>query len=249
MQVLLGDSCSSCFAAFTLAASSRSTEAELLPTIRRDCLLFKSLEASGYDVEDIEEVLCNPTVTKEILEKSIDDIPRYVRDELISRIKFLDQEEEPKDEVGVQACSVFAYGTLRGDFSPSGDKWGILGRFEGSWNRATVRGYRLYQDPRLTFPFAVHTGRQEDEVHGTTISFKSEDAPAAIAACNNIEGFNPSQPEAGLYRRTLENVSEHGPDPKILAAAGRPTKAFIYHQVWPKEHLPFVKAFPTGQWY
>mmetsp|Transcript_101893 Transcript_101893/g.195576 ORF Transcript_101893/g.195576 Transcript_101893/m.195576 type:complete len:173 (-) Transcript_101893:3-521(-) len=47
------------------------------------------------------------------------------------------------DQAALQSTSVsavFAYGTLRGDFGPAGDRWGIVREYSAQWRPATLRG-------------------------------------------------------------------------------------------------------------
>lgn len=45
-----------------------------------------------------------------------------------------------------QVRAVFAYGCLRGDYSRSGDKWGIIADTGASFLRGCVIGYKLFED-------------------------------------------------------------------------------------------------------
>ncbi|CAJ1350771.1 unnamed protein product [Effrenium voratum] len=105
---------------------------------------------------------------------------------------------------GVQA--VFAYGTLRGDFSESGDRWGVISRTGAAWLPASVSGFKLFQEETAFYPFALQTKLSEDVMHGTLLVWPCDNARDAIAACDRIEGFEPKSPEDGLYRRTVVDV-------------------------------------------
>jgi len=51
-----------------------------------------------------------------------------------------------------EAFGVFAYGTLRGDFSPTKrDRWGVLKRTEGRWARGAVSGFTLHQQEGIDY--------------------------------------------------------------------------------------------------
>ncbi|CAJ1350770.1 unnamed protein product [Effrenium voratum] len=102
---------------------------------------------------------------------------------------------------GVQA--VFAYGTLRGDFSESGDRWGVISRTGAAWLPASVSGFKLFQEETAFYPFALQTKLSED---CTLLVWPCDNARDAIAACDRIEGFEPKSPEDGLYRRTVVDV-------------------------------------------
>ncbi|CAE7572638.1 CARNS1, partial [Symbiodinium necroappetens] len=97
-------------------------------------------------------------------------------------------------------------------------------------------------DPRLTYPFAVRTGKDDDVIVGTVIQWPSAAAAKEqIASCNQIEGFRASQPEAGLYRRALVKA-------QLKDSTAPPLDALMYHQIWPSEMLRAVKEFPDGDW-
>mmetsp|Transcript_54746 Transcript_54746/g.127767 ORF Transcript_54746/g.127767 Transcript_54746/m.127767 type:complete len:249 (-) Transcript_54746:43-789(-) len=209
-----------------------------LPTITEECPLHRSLTSEGFDPEDVTEVLCSPNLKKEYLAAGLDQLPTTLKEEIIGRLEAFDSVEA---ESAPEALAVFAYGTLRGDFGPDGDKWGVLAKSAATWKKATVRGFRLYQDPRLTYPFAVRTGNDTDVIIGTIIHWPTDEvAREQISNCNQIEGFRPSQPEAGLYRRALVEVHPVGED--------RPEAALMYHQVWPSHLLKAVQEFPGGDW-
>jgi len=134
--------------------------------------------------------------------------------------------------------TVFAYGTLRGDFSPDGDRWGVLKRYGGSWELGKARGFRLYQREGMFYPFAVHTGKPDDVLVGTVLQFPSDDvAKQAIESCNQIESFDPKQPKSGLYQRIAAQVQTD---------AGQLAQAFVYHQPM---NDGTVKAFASGDWF
>ncbi|CAE6923349.1 CARNS1 [Symbiodinium sp. CCMP2456] len=165
-----------------------------LPAISEQLPLHDSLTSEGFDPEDVTEVLCSPSLKEADLKVRVDQLPAKLKQELMCRLEAFDTlEAEPNPE----ALAVFAYGTLRGDFGPDGDKWGVLAKSEATWQPARVRGFRLYQDPRLTYPFAVRTGKDDDVIVGTVIQWPSAAAAKEqIANCNQIEGFRASQPEA-----------------------------------------------------
>eukprot|EP00435_Cladocopium_sp_Y103_P071547 s49_g37.t2 len=215
----------SCFEAFRKPS---------LPRVDKGCPLHLSLAKLGHDEEDVTEVLCNPFIKQEHLSKHVDDLPN-----LLAQLAAFD--DDPAVEATLEVVSVFAYGTLRGDFGLEGDKWGILKKSNATWQKAFVQGFQLYQDPRLTYPFAVKTGRAMDIIVGTVISWPSADvARENIANCNQVEGFKPSEPEVGVYRRSVVSVLPMEPGPV--------TKALIYHQSWPAEMLEAAMVFPDGDW-
>eukprot|EP00929_Paragymnodinium_shiwhaense_P003428 TRINITY_DN103937_c0_g1_i1.p1 TRINITY_DN103937_c0_g1~~TRINITY_DN103937_c0_g1_i1.p1 ORF type:complete len:341 (+),score=61.13 TRINITY_DN103937_c0_g1_i1:96-1118(+) len=155
----------------------------------------------------------------------------------------LRSEAASKGEVALGADSVravFAYGTLRGDCEEDGDRWGVIKETDASWQRATVRGYRLYQEKHLPYPFAVHTGREEDVLVGTLLQWPStKRAEDGLRRCNRIEGFNPARPTAGWYLRA--EVEAELPDDCGTFPA------FIYHKRL--QANADVLFFPSGNWF
>lgn len=103
-------------------------------------------------------------------------------------------------------AAVFGYGTLRGDYTASGDKWGVARRTSAVWKKAFVSGFRLYQDPAMTYPFIVPTGVSTDIVYGTLFTWpgRSDDTRRGVAMMDRIEGINRDPP---LYRRRVVGVS------------------------------------------
>lgn len=135
--------------------------------------------------------------------------------------------------------SIFAYGTLRGDATPTGDFWGVLDNYGGQWWPAKVAGFRIYQEEGLSYPFAVQTHDPSDTIVGTLLTFPATRVKEAIVRCNRIENFDPTCPGRGLFRRTLVGL----PDPDGLM----PGLAFIYYKDQPPSGTP-MKAFPSGNW-
>lgn len=108
---------------------------------------------------------------------------------------------------------VFAYGTLRADFSAHGDRWGVAKDYNitdaaggnaseghsGYWVKAKLRGFRLYQKKEDSFPYAVRTGLDEDVLIGTLLISERE-SEGLLERTDAIEGY-PS-----LYQRELVEV-------------------------------------------
>eukprot|EP00435_Cladocopium_sp_Y103_P014185 s2146_g3.t1 len=167
-------------------------------------------------------------------------------------------------ESDVQA--VFAYGTLRGDYSEKGDAWGVITSTGAAWIRASVPGFRLYQEDVATYPFALHSENQEDILHGTLLIWSHKDARQAIDRCDSIEGFDPRAPDDGLYRRAMVEVSV-GMEEFLKASKDKPwleelligsaekkaettsvtLRAFVYHQLMDGRAKEVV-YFPSGDW-
>mmetsp|Transcript_41216 Transcript_41216/g.96653 ORF Transcript_41216/g.96653 Transcript_41216/m.96653 type:complete len:169 (-) Transcript_41216:123-629(-) len=141
--------------------------------------------------------------------------------------------------------ALFVYGTLRADYLPNGrgDRWGVTKGNGCRWEKATIYGFKLYQNPHLDYPFVVRTDDEEDKVVGTLLQWPSEDMFfQKLNQCDHIEGFNPRNPSSGLYQRDI--VVAQGEDKKQ-------TPAYVYHQST-KGNDGFTSkdllAFPFGDW-
>ncbi|CAK8986984.1 unnamed protein product [Durusdinium trenchii] len=164
--------------------------------------------------------------------------------------------------------AVFAYGTLRGDFSEKGDFWGVIAKTGAAWVPASVPGFKLYQEDCATYPFALQTESSEDVLHGTLLMWSQTLARRAIQRCDQIEGFDPESPHDGLYRRAMVDVpvsvdglmkmvKEKDLLKDILGKSSDPSKdgdsasvtvrAFVYHQPMDGREKE-VKHFPGGDW-
>lgn len=143
------------------------------------------------------------------------------------------------------SVAVFSYGTLRGDYSDAGDRWGVLRRTGGSWRHARVRGFQLYQESGCFYPFAFRTGNDADVITGTLLTWPSEEVSlGAVQECDCIESYDPEYPEAGLYLRfegEVEPVSSDG------VVSGARVPALIYHQRMGSREG--VRHFPDGDWW
>ncbi|CAE7645715.1 unnamed protein product [Symbiodinium necroappetens] len=191
--------------------------------------------------------------------------------------------------------AVFAYGTLRGDFEDTGDHWGIIERTGAAWLRTSVTGFKLFQEDRAFYPFAVQSDEEQDRLHGVagkiTQMLKSTSVAAknlqrtiliwpagdvsrkAIETCDRIEGFDPENPNDGLYcllpilelwgykflGKTALNPcssyaailsasrSSEGEDEGAALAQASVGRAFVYHQPM-GDKADCSKAFPGGDW-
>ncbi|CAE7226083.1 unnamed protein product [Symbiodinium sp. CCMP2456] len=130
--------------------------------------------------------------------------------------------------------AVFAYGTLRGglsacgDFQDTGDNWGVIESTGAAWLRTSVTGFKLFQEDRAFYPFAVQSDEEQDRLHGTILIWPAGDVSRkAIATCDRIEGFDPEHPNDGLYCRALVDA------PVPLEAL----KAKMKEQPWLKQAL------------
>ena len=71
-----------------------------------------------------------------------------------------------------RAQAIFVYGTLRPDFSPSEDKWGVTANSSCYWVDGTLCGYRLLQSSALDYPF-IHTCPGPSITHYVSIIYWS----------------------------------------------------------------------------
>eukprot|EP00930_Biecheleria_cincta_P059143 TRINITY_DN44900_c0_g1_i1.p1 TRINITY_DN44900_c0_g1~~TRINITY_DN44900_c0_g1_i1.p1 ORF type:complete len:210 (-),score=25.28 TRINITY_DN44900_c0_g1_i1:172-738(-) len=170
--------------------------------------------------------------------------------------------------------AVFAYGTLRGDWGATGDRWGVIRDTNAAWCRASVKGFSLYQRSDLFYPFAVQTENPDNVIHGTLLVWPdAETARRAIKMCDQIEGFDENLPLEGLYRRAVVEVAVPAEAMKLACERGlleshaQPSElshfrseggreqgtpklsAYIYHQEMPQlDSGAMLLSFPHGDW-
>ena len=176
---------------------------------------------------------------------------------------------------GVRA--VFAYGTLRGDCSATGDQWGVMEKRDCGWRRARVRGFRLYQDAGKFYPFVVPVPDEEKQdikddttVLGTVmlsdVHFGGETRDSAdvvtevfqklLADCDYIEGYDATNPGCGLYNRTIVEA-ELLPEELLPSVdhftqkspANKPPKQTVKAVIYFQTAIsPTATFFPGGDW-
>merc|ERR1719159_2359835 len=68
------------------------------------------------------------------------------------------REAEPKQVILMASPrAIFAYGTLRGDYAPDGDRWGVISTVQREhacecvWHRGKVYGFSLHQNHSLDY--------------------------------------------------------------------------------------------------
>jgi gamma-glutamylcyclotransferase (GGCT)/AIG2-like uncharacterized protein YtfP len=145
--------------------------------------------------------------------------------------------------LGDSPRAIFTYGTLRADYSPTGDRWGVMEAINAAhrvgceWRRASVQGWSLFQERGKDYPFAC-PATEGSVVWGTLLTWSSDDAFAdALRRCDRIEGFVPGGD--GLYAR--EVVAAESPDGVV--------KAYMYYQDYSSvEKMAHCLAFPEGDW-
>lgn len=172
----------------------------------------------------------------------------------------------PEDSQGyaVNVRAIFAYGTLRADFSKDGDRWGVCNIGGGcKWAHGEVRGFSLYQDPDLFYPFAVFSRDQikgaSEVMHGTLLTWPEDEKAwqEALTQCDSIEGYQPDGD--GLYKRSIVTVkvnsssyqshAQHGQEESGSGSSVASTvHAYIYHQDTHQKDLSLCTSFPTGDW-
>eukprot|EP00940_MAST-03C_sp_MAST-3C-sp2_P002794 g2794.t1 len=131
---------------------------------------------------------------------------------------------------------IFAYGTLRADYSPEGDRWGIACD-RCAWRHGTAEGFRMYQNPDEFFPFCVRSTRKKDTIRGTLLSWPGDRATfdEKLKKCDKIEGY-----PGYLYDRTTVDVRDD---------SGKRVPAFIYFLTREPEPDSNVLRFPEGDWF
>ena len=147
------------------------------------------------------------------------------------------------NDAGGSPRAIFTYGTLRADYSPTGDRWGVMEAISAEhrvgceWRRASVQGWSLFQERGKDYPFAC-AATEGSVVWGTLLTWPSDDAFAdALRRCDRIEGFVPGGD--GLYAR--EVVAAESPDGVV--------KAYMYYQDCSSvEKMAHCLAFPEGDW-
>merc|ERR1712216_663307 len=117
---------------------------------------------------DLDQVL--QETPEALLELSIEQFAEQHDDllmKLIGRLtagdaRELAEREEPTSQILTSSVrAIFAYGTLRADFSPNGDSWGVISQIKRKhgadckWTRGRVNGYALYQNMQLDYPLAT----------------------------------------------------------------------------------------------
>lgn len=144
---------------------------------------------------------------------------------------------------------MFAYGTLRGDYSEDGDRWGVIKSTQGKWDKAYVCGFRLYQDRKKPFPFAVRTGRSEDVLWGTLITWPGgvADARQGIACAERFEmdGYDHG------YSRHVASARvtpADAPEGEVVSDEGPPVLCYLFHLTFPAEALAKCHVFSSGDW-
>lgn len=128
---------------------------------------------------------------------------------------------------------VFAYGTLRSDYSKDGKIGTEWGSKTPSCNvlsiPAEVKGFALYQSPDVHYPYAIESG-DSNIIKGTYLFCEGvgEDVfkKDLLKACNQKEGYTrlPGRPEPQgdhLYKRKIVNID---------LANGNTVPAYVYYK-------------------
>ena len=176
----------------------------------------------------------------------------------------------PEDPAAVAAAgtrAIFAYGTLRTDFYPGGgDAWGVM---PSKWQRGageaapavvygTVRGFRMMQDLRAGYPYALKTDCMADAIRGTLLAWP---APALLEkggnvtgtdlfydrlqVCNLIEAHDPHGLTPSLYERCEVDVEV---EKAASDGAGRTVRAYLYYMRPDPGRLQWSLVVPGGDW-
>jgi hypothetical protein len=120
----------------------------------------------------------------------------------------------------------------------------------------TVRGFRLKQDLRAGYPYALRTDNPEDVIRGTLLTW----APLAnndtmqptcapdldifydrLQVCNLIEAHDASGLTPSLYERCHVEVT-------VDVSPGQPVGAYLYYMNPSVERLQWSLDIPAGDW-
>ncbi|GAB5371671.1 hypothetical protein AAMO2058_001599900 [Amorphochlora amoebiformis] len=208
--------------------------------------LKKSLCTLGFDEDDVQDVIGD---YKDFQNQDISKCPQKITIEIIGILSAAAQPASESVETILKSPvrAIFAYGTLRADYSSKGDKWGVTHGGTCTWTHATVSGFELYQEPNLYYPFATRSDKKDIKLVGTLLQWPSDDKLFAekLSKCNQIEGWSPNL-KHGLYKREvilatpiptpLKNLPKKKADetnnrPKFKPPPPKPVKAYIYYQV------------------
>lgn len=198
--------------------------------------LDSELKGLGWNPEYIKEVLEMPNF-KPHVGKSLGDLPHDLQTSLLGILSSMSQiSNETEQMILAQPVrAIFAYGTLRADFTPKGDKWGVA-QDGCRWQKGKVADFAIYQNPNLYYPFAVRA--KDSSIVGTLLEWDNESTFARkLRQCNSIEGYDPIA-KTGLYQRVVVTVST----PKGS------TPAFMYHQEAEPATLQACVKVPSGDW-
>jgi gamma-glutamylcyclotransferase (GGCT)/AIG2-like uncharacterized protein YtfP len=118
--------------------------------------------------------------------------------------------------------SFAVYGTLRDD-DDSGADWtqGFIKGHE-SIIAGKVTGYSLYKNSRENWPYALKHAPGSSSGEGVcvrVISFPADLFPQKLIEADDIENFDPANPESSMYQREVVTVS----------TASGPRRALLYH--------------------
>lgn len=224
-------------------------------------MLFNELLTAGWNQEVIRKALAQPRF-KDIV--SISDLSEENHAHLEGILESLTNAppmEEFDDILKRQVFAIFAYGTLRADYSPSGDKWGIVN--DGCcWTKATVKSFRIYQKEGNKFPFAAHTDCESDTISGTLLWWDDKSVfVEKLRQCNSIEGFDILFPHKSIYSRVVVDASVCSSQPEPFTSESVPgarfthiippvktQKAYMYYQEAHAHDLQGCLEFPAGDW-
>lgn len=93
---------------------------------------------------------------------------------------------EMKPHAAAEVRHAFVYGTLRPDYSPTGDRWGVVDRAICIFQRARTHGFALYETEGLGYPFACRSGTDMSTVlHGYLLSW-----PTRATFLQHLEKMN-----------------------------------------------------------
>jgi gamma-glutamylcyclotransferase (GGCT)/AIG2-like uncharacterized protein YtfP len=126
----------------------------------------------------------------------------------------------------------FVYGTLL-----PGQRNAYLWAEEAEWQvGAWLANGRLYD--LGTFPILLEEGA--DTVRGVVFAIRPEQYDAVVTRLDFLEGYDPTQPNAGLYQRVSRAVmTDEGENGRLL-------HAWVY--IGHPPATPHMTPIPSGDW-
>jgi len=202
----------------------------------QEAKLAHELRGLGWKEDYVDEVLEMPSF-KAYAAGSLGDLNSELQASLLSILSSMSQisNETEQSILDAPVRAIFAYGTLRGDFSPTGDKWGVA-QHGCHWQVGSVPDFAIYQNPNLYYPFAVRS--PGGKIIGTLLEWNNEKTFAAkLRQCNSIEGYDPIS-QKGLYNRLVVRVT---------TSVGE-IPAYMFFQQADEQTLKSCLSFSTGDW-
>ena len=130
---------------------------------------------------------------------------------------------------------IFVYGTLRPDILEFRDKYGVCNDDKCKFQRASIEGFQLYQDPVQNYPYIVKS--PSGRVHGYYIYWTPPHLiHIKLIRCDRIEGYHRDS-ASNLYEREIQDIQLEN---------GAIVKGYVYYQK--KRASRGRYHFPNGDW-